>query len=145
MSIAWSDADTITYIASVGVWDMIGTIRRDGTDPKTIVPPGKLVASSLSLANNSKTLALLTESPTHPAEVALMSSGNELPRRMTDSNPWLAQMRFAPQEVVLFHARDGLNLEGLLIRPLGEEERENVSADRHRPRGSREPTSPTAG
>ncbi len=40
--------------------------------------------------------------------------------RLTDSNPWLAQVRLAKQEVVTFKARDGLELEGVLVRPLDE-------------------------
>jgi dipeptidyl aminopeptidase/acylaminoacyl peptidase len=49
-----------------------------------------------------------------------MKHGDTAPRRVTDSNPWLAGMRLAPQEVVKYKARDGLELEGLLIRPLDE-------------------------
>ena len=40
------------------------------------------------------------------------------PVRLTDSNPWLADRRLAVQEVVTYEARDGLELQGLLIRPL---------------------------
>src|SRR5690606_29320906 len=41
---------------------------------------------------------------------------------LTDSNPWTDGIRLAPQEVVRFQARDGLELEGILIRPLDEQE-----------------------
>jgi dipeptidyl aminopeptidase/acylaminoacyl peptidase len=64
---------------------------------------------------------MLLESPAHPSEVSVLSPGNEIPVRMTDSNPWLEGMRRAPQEVVSFAARDGLRLEGMLVRPLDEE------------------------
>ncbi|KKK55597.1 hypothetical protein LCGC14_3072950, partial [marine sediment metagenome] len=36
-------------------------------------------------------------------------------------NPWLEQVKLAPQEIVTYQARDGQKIEGLLIRPLGEE------------------------
>jgi dipeptidyl aminopeptidase/acylaminoacyl peptidase len=49
-----------------------------------------------------------------------MTHANANPRRLTDSNPWLADMRFAKQEVVSYEASDGLAIEGLLIRPLDE-------------------------
>jgi dipeptidyl aminopeptidase/acylaminoacyl peptidase len=42
-------------------------------------------------------------------------------RRLTDSNPWLKEFDLAPQDVVSYTARDGLKLDGLLIRPLGAE------------------------
>jgi dipeptidyl aminopeptidase/acylaminoacyl peptidase len=53
----------------------------------------------------------------HPTEL-FVSSGSNAPRRMTDSNPWLADRKLAPQEVVEWTAADGLRLEGLLIKPL---------------------------
>ncbi|MBK8980402.1 MAG: S9 family peptidase [Planctomycetes bacterium] len=40
-------------------------------------------------------------------------------RRLTDSNPWLADVRLGQQEVVRFRARDGLPIEGLLLHPVG--------------------------
>jgi dipeptidyl aminopeptidase/acylaminoacyl peptidase len=49
-----------------------------------------------------------------------MSHGDAAPKRRTDSNPWLGEKRLAPQEVVRFKARDGLELEGMLVRPLDE-------------------------
>jgi dipeptidyl aminopeptidase/acylaminoacyl peptidase len=44
------------------------------------------------------------------------------PGRVTDSNPWLAEKRLAPQEVIEYPARDGLMIQGMLIRPLDYEE-----------------------
>ena len=52
-----------------------------------------------------------------------MRHGNEGPKRLTTSNSWLEDMQLAPQEVVAYKARDGLELEGLLIRPLNEKKR----------------------
>ena len=59
----------------------------------------------------------------HPPEVYFTTqfhnvfSDNPL-RRLTHSNPWLKDMQFAKQEVVKYKARDGLELEGVLIHPL---------------------------
>ena len=50
----------------------------------------------------------------YPAE----HRGGPQPQRLTDSNPWLAGVRLARQEVVRHAARDGLELEGVLIYPL---------------------------
>jgi dipeptidyl aminopeptidase/acylaminoacyl peptidase len=45
--------------------------------------------------------------------------GGIMPIRLTDANPWLHEIALAPQEVVTHEARDGLELEGVLIRPVG--------------------------
>src|SRR5207253_271303 len=82
--------------------------------------------SSISLSNNNEGVALIGQSATVPPEVVLLPTVGDVlstPRRLTDSNPWLKNMKFAKQEVVKYKARDRLELEGILIRPLNEEKR----------------------
>jgi dipeptidyl aminopeptidase/acylaminoacyl peptidase len=57
--------------------------------------------------------------PTHPAELFIAGDSSETPQRATDLNPWLRDLRFAEQKPVRFQARDGLDIEGVLIYPLG--------------------------
>ena len=47
-----------------------------------------------------------------------MSHGETAPARRTDSNPWFANERLAKQETITWKARDGLELQGVLIHPL---------------------------
>jgi dipeptidyl aminopeptidase/acylaminoacyl peptidase len=119
-SVAWRDSETIAYLASAGVWSTLGEIRHDGSGHAVRVAPGAAVLSGLNLSADGKTWCMVGESAAHPPEAHLLSDGNASPRRVTDSNPWLASMRLARQEVVTFTARDGLRLEGMLIRPLDE-------------------------
>lgn len=53
----------------------------------------------------------------HPEELFLAGGGGF--ERWTDSNPWLAEVALGPQERVRFAARDGLEIEGLLLSPPG--------------------------
>jgi dipeptidyl aminopeptidase/acylaminoacyl peptidase len=41
------------------------------------------------------------------------------PERMTNVNPWIEDLRLARQEPIRWQARDGLDLEGVLIYPIG--------------------------
>jgi dipeptidyl aminopeptidase/acylaminoacyl peptidase len=77
-----------------------------------------LIASNVS---GHQGVAFIAHSPRHPPEVYLRDDIFQKPRRLTDSNPWLKDMKFAKQEVVKYKAKDGLELEGVLIRPLSEE------------------------
>lgn len=77
------------------------------------------IGSSLSYADHR--VAFVGHTPTIPPEVYVMGAVDKEPRRLTDSNPWLKTMAFAKQEVVKYKAKDGLELEGVLIRPLNEE------------------------
>ncbi len=120
-SVAWQDKETVMFLGSEGVWSTFGEVRQDGTGRKTHVPTGKMTATGFSLSDDGQSAALILDSPSHPAEVFLLRHGDAATRRLTNSNPWLAEVRFASQEVVTYKARDGLSLEGMLVRPLDEE------------------------
>ena len=120
---AWQTPDVLMYTGSEGVWSVFGkaTIDAQGraTDKK-IIPAGTVVLSSLSMSEDGQHGAFCGHSAAHASEVFSMSHGDAAPKRRTDSNPWLGGKRMAKQEVVTWKARDGLELEGVLVRPLDE-------------------------
>jgi dipeptidyl aminopeptidase/acylaminoacyl peptidase len=119
--VAWHDADTILYVGDEGVETVLGEVRRDGSGRAVRLPAGGAIITAIDASPDGQTLALVAETPQHPGELFVLSGNAREPRRVSDSNPWLATMRFARQEVVGFKARDGLALEGILIRPLDEQ------------------------
>ena len=119
--VAWSDPDTVAFVGDEWAGTVIGTVDVDGSNLST-TPTGDLVVTAFSVAWNGRTAALVGQSPGHPGEVFRTEIGQgSRPGRLTDSNPWLARMAFAPQEAVTYEARDGLVIQGVLIRPLGVE------------------------
>ena len=116
-SFQWRDQQTLAYVADEGVETRIGEVRVDGSKDRTLIDGGDLVFTSMSAPVGVETTAFIGHTPTHPTEL-FVGSGSTVPRRMTDSNPWLASRKLAPQEVVEWTAADGLRLEGLLIKPL---------------------------
>lgn len=125
--IAWQSAEQVMYLATQGVWTVLGKVRADParTDPangearsKLLVRGGGPIFTGFTLSADGEHAAFVASTPEHPPEVYTMSHGDTAPLRRTDSNPWIANLRLAPQEVVTHHARDGLELEGVLIRPL---------------------------
>jgi len=129
-SVTWQDADTLMYLGDEGVQTTFNEIKRDGTGQHVIIrpngPEGRLpeekpVLTAFSLSRDGQAAAFLAQRPGHPPEVYFMKHGDPGPRRLTDSNPWLEERKLAPQEVVEYKARDGLRVQGLLIRPLNEE------------------------
>jgi dipeptidyl aminopeptidase/acylaminoacyl peptidase len=119
-AIAWQDADTVMFIGDEGVRTIFDRVDIDGSNRGTILAGGGPVFTALSLSDDGVSAAFIGQSPAHPAEVFRAKHPDTSARRATNSNPWLADVRLAPQEVVKYKARDGLELEGLLIRPLGE-------------------------
>ena len=106
-ALAWKDAETIRFIADEGTETVFAEVKRDGSARKTIVPKGSVLLSAFD-QGGARSLAFLTQTPRHPPELYVMRGGETTPRRVTDSNPWLADRRLAKQETVTFKARDGL-------------------------------------
>lgn len=117
-AIAWQDNETCMFVASEGVYNTLGKVGASGAGVKTIVPPGGPVLDSLSLSRDGQSAAFVGETPAHAPEVYFMRHGDEAPRRLTDNNPWLADARLAPQEPIRYPARDGVEIDAILIRPL---------------------------
>ncbi len=118
--IAWQDDNTLMFLGDEGVWTTFNEINADGSAHKTIVAAGGPILTAFSISRDGTTGSFLGQSPEHPTELFTMKHGDAAPRRLTNSNPWLADRRLARQQVVKFTARDGLELEGLLILPLDE-------------------------
>ncbi len=119
-SIAWRDNQAIAYLGYQGVWTTLAAIDVGGANQETILPVGSFTLSDLSLSADGLNAAFVGDSPRHPGEVFLLRQGAAGPRRLTHSNPELENIRLAKQEVVTFKARDGLELEGILVHPLDE-------------------------
>jgi dipeptidyl aminopeptidase/acylaminoacyl peptidase len=114
---AFASDESLVYLADRGCETVLGRISAEGTANEELLAQPGLVVTSLSLARNGKRAALVAHTATHPPEVYAWDVHAKA-TRLTDSNPWLAQRTFGAQEVFTFKARDGLELEGVLIKPL---------------------------
>ncbi|GHG04251.1 S9 family peptidase [Thalassotalea marina] len=116
--IEWANkSNTLNFIANIGTKSVVATIKPGSNKYKSRVKAGKFIASSLSVSDSDKTLALRANTAKHPNEVFIVRGKNKT-TRLTDSNPWLADKRFAKQETITFNAPDGTELDGVLVYPL---------------------------
>lgn len=117
---AWKDEGSLVVVAHRGVQAVVATLNLESGAPRDLFAPGEVAWEAVEVGGS--TVALLGDSARHPTEVFQTSLDGEAgqPVRRTDVNPWLADIDLGPQEVVRWQARDGLELEGLLIRPLDE-------------------------
>ncbi|MBI2805936.1 MAG: S9 family peptidase [Planctomycetes bacterium] len=130
-SIAWNGPENIQYQFSEGVWTRFDggyAMRPDEAPPKIYEfgPPDATIISSTTCSSSAWHFSFIGQTPTHPPEVFIKTKDDKLPRRLTDSNPWLKNMKFAKQEVIKYKAKDGLELEGILIHPLSRKAGERV-------------------
>ena len=119
--IIWKDVGQIHFMGSIGVEAAFGTIKPEAKAKpvfKTIEKGFNIL--HFELAANGNTL-YLADTYNHPAELFIEMPGQNTRKRLTTSNPLLNDIEFAKQEVIKYKAKDGLEIEGLLIRPLHEE------------------------
>ena len=113
----WSHKrNTLNFIANVGTESFVASIKTGSNKYKKLVKEGKFIASQLSVSDSDKTLALRGNTAKHPNEVFIVRSNKA--KRLTDSNSWLNDKRFAKQETITLKARDGVQLDGVLVYPL---------------------------
>jgi dipeptidyl aminopeptidase/acylaminoacyl peptidase len=120
-SFSFVSRDRLVYLAGIGVGSRLGRVKTDGGDAEILFESSDPVLGGLSVDARGRSAALAAESPTFPREVfAMRVDRSGEPSRLTDSNAWLSEIRFARQEIVHWSAEDGLEIEGLLIHPLNE-------------------------
>ena len=107
---AWNGADKILAAMSFGVDSKLMNISVSGGMSEAKSDPSLNYLD----VDVSKTgaVAFVADSASHPRELFLNG------KRLTDSNPWLKTRQLAKQSVVKYKARDGLEIEGILISPL---------------------------
>lgn len=116
-SFEWRDNNTINVMWYEGVDAYIKTL--DLGTGKTSKPDAKgPIFPAISMG--SKRMALAGDTPEHPRELFIWEEGKSSATRITNSNPWLDDIKMGKQEAVTYTARDGLKIQGVLIRPVDE-------------------------
>lgn len=120
--VTWRDDKTLLYLAQEGVWTTVNQLGL-GMDPARrkillhAVDTG-IITDLPRCRPGVKTMVFLGHTPGHPRELFAWSGKGE-PTRLTDSNPHLAERELGEQRVIRYAARDGLEIEGILILPVG--------------------------
>lgn len=118
VSCAFLDDNTLLYLADRGCETVIGQVKSDGSGDRVIATPPGLSITSLALAKTTRRAALIASTAAHGSELFALET-NGATKRLTTLNSWLAERQLGTQEVVRYPARDGLEIEALLVRPVG--------------------------
>ncbi|HLF65629.1 MAG TPA: S9 family peptidase, partial [Saprospiraceae bacterium] len=119
--IEWVEPNYINVMGSQGVDAVYGKVSPNPSRYPTqikVIDTLALVQIDVTPGGNAITVA---EKWNHPPELYSLSASTGKWKRITKSNAWLDEIAFAKQEVVKYKAKDGLEIEGILIRPLNEE------------------------
>ncbi|RFB04623.1 S9 family peptidase [Parvularcula marina] len=111
---AWADNGSLHLLTHRGTSSEYARMSLSGQSSGDAVHEG-YVARSISAAGGS--YAIAADAPDRPRAL-YVSQGGDL-SKWTSHNDWLADKTLGNQEVVTWTARDGIEVEGLLITPKG--------------------------
>ncbi|WP_444995029.1 prolyl oligopeptidase family serine peptidase [Aliikangiella sp. IMCC44359] len=112
----WLSDYELAFLGHVGTQSEVSIVNLDSGSIKNKIAPGDVVIKSLTSDKLGKKLAGVGSSDKHPREVFDLST--EQPKKLTDSNPWLKNIKMPKQETITYEARDGVELQGVLVYPL---------------------------
>lgn len=120
--VGWKDKNTLAYRAGEGVNTTLCSIPLNGKERTVMLnsAQGGIIVDNPSYTDGMKQMAFVGQSSAIPGEVFFWS-GKAL-ERLTNVNPWLNDRTLGKQEPIRYKARDGLEIEGLLISPVGYEQ-----------------------
>lgn len=125
MDVVWKDNKAVFIVSEEGVNNTIREQTIDANDSKLILDPAKVVFTSFNFANGK--FSFSGNTPEHPGELFTFNTSNKELKKLTNKNPWLSEIKLAKQEKIVYDARDGLDIEAVLIYPL------NFEADKTYP------------
>jgi len=118
--VGWKNDNTVLYYAREGVWPTLNLFDLKRGRRKVILHAREegFVFGPPSYTTDFKHFALVGTAPDVPDDVYYWRPGRK-PARLTDLNPWVARRDLGKQEVIRYRARDGAEIEGILIYPVG--------------------------
>lgn len=113
----WMSNGRLATIMHVGAQSRLRIYNADGTVRRE-TDPGSLILTSVSSAGDR--LVFSANSPHHPSELFVLKEPgrSNIFERWTDHNPWLSDITFGTQRTYRYTARDGQEVEGILIEPI---------------------------
>lgn len=116
---AWKDKNRVIYQAGEGVWSTISLVSAAGGERKVMLNAMEsgITFRSISFSRDFKHFAFSGSAPDVPGDVFYWQPGRKV-KRLTSLNSWLPQRKLGNQAVIRYNARDGQEIEGLLIYPV---------------------------
>ncbi len=119
IDVAWKDNNTLLYAAEEGVDIVLSEQVLDRPDRSILLEGGKAVFNSFDHVDGLVAFAGSTWQ--HPTELFSYELRRKNLNRHTTHNEWLSDIQLSQQKKLVYNARDGKEIEGVLIYPLNYE------------------------
>jgi dipeptidyl aminopeptidase/acylaminoacyl peptidase len=120
---SWSpDGRTLYFSASTRTTGQLFSVPSAGGTPRQLTTLAGVVTAA-SFARDARTVAFTSADPQRPADVRFATLGTAAisPRQLTDHNPQVRDLLLGTTDVITWKSSDGMEIEGLLLRPVGYE------------------------
>jgi len=115
-NLLWEDDDVVRWLGTRGVYTDWAKASVYETEQPGPAPKSGPIIRNVYGNPGQDVVAAIADTPEHPQELYLLRDGAE-PLRLTNSNPFLDERELARQEAITYKARDGLDIEAILIHP----------------------------
>jgi dipeptidyl aminopeptidase/acylaminoacyl peptidase len=115
----WSPDGQSLYVGgSVGVYGQLLRVPVAGGKPAAIFESPAAYAS-VDLSPDGRSLAFLFDDAKSPRDLWTATSAGKLSKKLTDFNPQVKNFALGDVEVLRWKGADGLDIEGILVKPVG--------------------------
>jgi dipeptidyl aminopeptidase/acylaminoacyl peptidase len=123
--VEWKDDNHVLYYSEEGVYPKLCTVPLKGGERKVLLDASDegIVFDIPQFDDGFNRFVFTGSTPKDKINLYLWEGKGNL-RKLSDLNPVLAEKSVGEQEVIRFSARDGMEIEGLLIHPVGYREGE---------------------
>lgn len=115
----WKDSQNLLYTAGEGVYPKLYSQSLKNAKRELLLDAegSGLIFSSPEFTSDFKNFVFSASTPYDRGNLYFWN-GKEKPAQLTDINPGLAKKTMGKQEVISYRARDGAEIEGILIHPV---------------------------
>lgn len=117
--VAWKNNNEVLYIAEEGIWTTLNTVNINTGERQVIYDSENsgVNMSSVSFTKDFNQVIISGTSAQIPEDIYTWDGKGHL-EKITDLNPWIKERKLGKQEGYRYKARDGQEIEGVIIYPL---------------------------
>jgi dipeptidyl aminopeptidase/acylaminoacyl peptidase len=120
-TVTWSrDGSTLYFSGIHRTTSQIFSVPSAGGEVK-MISSGDAILGGVSFAPSANKIAFTRSDLQRPADVYVSSLSNFNPAKLTDHNPQINDIALGRGEVIRWKSKDGMEIEGVLIYPVGYE------------------------
>ncbi len=117
--IDWLNNETLFFNAVERSITKLYTLNTETNSVELVTGGNSEIFNTLSFDNRHQTFAAAVNTSSHPGEVYKIDLRNGDFERLTHHNEWLTDIEFGEQSSITWSGADDLEIEGILVKPVG--------------------------